>query len=265
MSHAECFQVAVVPNAAEQQLVPVIPVDFSTSHAQFENVLDCISARIDACVSEGQYAVVPSSSVGYVYAAWNPLFPDLIKIGATMRAFPFLRIQELSASAGVPEPFQLVACIPTPDPFALERTLHTFYASARKYGRKKEFFLLSREEVSYQFHVRSLGVLDKTKTQSEDKKRKHAKHFQNDEDRTTFKRKLTSFLQMHFQPSEGMFIPTQEIKMMFAEHTSKMPPDQIFFKTLRNQIHTIFPAAIICEKSISGKRSHGYLGLQQNQ
>ena len=82
---------------------------------------------------------------GYVYAAWNPLFQDLIKIGATMRT-PQIRVRELS-STGVPEPFQVIASVPSTNPFTLEREVHAHFASARKYGTKKEFFLLDQDQV----------------------------------------------------------------------------------------------------------------------
>ena len=86
-----------------------------------------------------------SPRVGYVYAAWNPLFADLIKIGATTRQ-PHVRVAELS-SAGVPEPFQLIASVPSFNPFVLERKIHKHFAAVRKYGRKKEFFTLTRSEI----------------------------------------------------------------------------------------------------------------------
>ena len=88
---------------------------------------------------------------GFVYAAWNPLFALLIKIGATMRT-PQIRLRELSG-AGVPEPFELVACIPSTNPFQLEREIHRHFDDVRKYGRKKEFFTLTREEVKTFFET----------------------------------------------------------------------------------------------------------------
>ena len=86
---------------------------------------------------------------GFVYAAWNPLFAGLIKIGATMRT-PQIRLRELSG-AGVPEPFELVASIPSTNPFKLEREIHRRFDDVRKYGRKKEFFILTRDEAKAYF------------------------------------------------------------------------------------------------------------------
>ena len=42
--------------------------------------------------------LVPFLSFGYVCAAWNPLFHDLIKIGATLRHKPYMRVAKLSTS-----------------------------------------------------------------------------------------------------------------------------------------------------------------------
>jgi hypothetical protein len=152
----------VVPSASVCTTLITLPSDFSSQHPDFEKLVDKLSCNVGACDEEPPAcasSVVVSGQAGYVYAAWNPMFPDLIKIGATMRSSPYIRVRELSSCAGVPEPFQLVASIPTSDPFALERTIHAFYASSRRYGRKKEFFMLSREDVVYHFHVRSLEAV----------------------------------------------------------------------------------------------------------
>ena len=89
---------------------------------------------------------------GYCYAAWNPLFNELIKIGATMRT-PHIRLKELSG-AGTPEPFELISSIRCSNPFKLERSIHRHFATKRKYGMKKEFFLVTKDEIAAYFaHV----------------------------------------------------------------------------------------------------------------
>ena len=87
---------------------------------------------------------------GYVYAAWNVFFPDLIKIGATRRHSPYIRVRELSG-AGVPDDFILIAAIPTLDPFKLESEIHNHFASRRRAGRHREFFKITKDEVSAYF------------------------------------------------------------------------------------------------------------------
>ena len=93
-----------------------------------------------------------STRRGFVYAAWNPCFPELIKIGATKRDTPYARLKELSGS-NVPKPFELVTCLPSEDPFALEKTIHAHFKNVRiwKETRYCEFFRLTREIVSEHF------------------------------------------------------------------------------------------------------------------
>lgn len=86
---------------------------------------------------------------GYVYALWNPLFPDLLKIGATFRT-PELRSRELSRT-GLPESFHVVSELHCTNPFKTEREVHLHYAHVRKYGKKKEFFTLTPTEIMDHF------------------------------------------------------------------------------------------------------------------
>lgn len=88
---------------------------------------------------------------GYVYALWNPLFVDLLKIGATFRT-PAIRAHELSLT-GLPESFQVIAEVQCRNPFAMEREVHAHYANVRQYGKKKEFFTLTRDEVFQYFQT----------------------------------------------------------------------------------------------------------------
>lgn len=86
---------------------------------------------------------------GFVYAAWNSCFQDVVKIGATVRDTPYARLKELSGP-NVPAKFELVACIPTSDPFAVEKFVHSYFEKFRvkKENRYCEFFRISRDVVS---------------------------------------------------------------------------------------------------------------------
>jgi hypothetical protein len=86
---------------------------------------------------------------GNCYACWNPLFPGLIKIGWTGRS-PMQRVRELSGT-GMPEPFQLFACINCYNPQDVEKQIHAYFAADRKYGKKKEFFFTSMIVVDHHF------------------------------------------------------------------------------------------------------------------
>jgi hypothetical protein len=89
---------------------------------------------------------------GYVYVAWNSSFPTLVKIGATSRQNPFIRLKELSTS-GVPGRFELVCCMATLNPFQQEKQVHAHFKQRRSFGFRKEFFEVSVEEVVEYFDM----------------------------------------------------------------------------------------------------------------
>jgi hypothetical protein len=94
--------------------------------------------------------------MGYVYAAVNPLFSHLIKIGATSKT-PMHRLKQLS-NTNVPEPFQLLVSIPSNKPFELEKEIHSHFNCARKYGKMKDFFRLDASTIKDVFRQLSEGI-----------------------------------------------------------------------------------------------------------
>ena len=211
-------------------------------------------------------ALVPYSPVGYVYAAWNPLFQDLIKIGATMRQSPYTRVKELSTS-GVPEPFQLLASIPCKDPFALEKNIHAHYDSVRKFGRKKEFFMISRDEAVEFFHTKSIEaalMIEKPKhkpypRQQKQQKRRHTRLLSTDQ-ATTYQTAIEGFIKDHLEISKGTFTSSQQIRDAFARNGGEIISNTIFFKTLRKAIfNQQYPINIV---QSAYKPSKGYCGLR---
>ena len=92
---------------------------------------------------------------------------------------PYIRVAELAGS-GVPEPFQLIASIPSSDPFKLEREIHEHFHSVRKYGRKKELFELSRIAVVNHFHSISEMTEQHARLQENDmrKRKRNETNFQ---------------------------------------------------------------------------------------
>lgn len=73
---------------------------------------------------------------GFVYAATNPLFPHVVKIGQTGQRQPQTRVKALS-TAGLPVEFTLVGSAWFPDRHWAEAELHRMFRS-RHAG--KEFF-----------------------------------------------------------------------------------------------------------------------------
>jgi hypothetical protein len=104
---------------------------------------------------------ISKQRIGFTYAAINPCMKiendaeDIIKIGATMKDTPQARLKELSRS--VPQDYILVACIASPDPFAVEKLCHGHFASKRIWrlstGRRTEFFKVERKDVEDYFAI----------------------------------------------------------------------------------------------------------------
>ena len=86
---------------------------------------------------------------GYCYAAETKCLKGLFKFGCTTLSV-YKRLKTLSNSS-VPEPFTLVACVPTADPFGLEKQIHQHFAHARVH-HNREFFKLKRGDVVDFFH-----------------------------------------------------------------------------------------------------------------
>ena len=200
-------------------------------------------------------ALVPYSPIGYVYAAWNPLFQDLIKIGATMRQSPYTRVKELSTS-GVPEPFQLVASISCKDPFALERTIHAHYDSVRKFGRKKEFFMISRDEVVDFFHAKSIEEAFMVKRPNTYTKRKHRRSLDTNH---VFLQSVESFIKARLTLEPRAFVPATAIKTTFLlDYAGHTPSDKFIFQAIKRHIQEIFKGSAIYMKSAQPR---GYKGI----
>jgi hypothetical protein len=92
-----------------------------------------------------------NTRVGYAYAAFNTCLGDPvpIKMGATMKDSPYERLKELSRC--LPQSFELLACVPSTDPFAVEKMVHAhferFRIKKRSTGRSTEFFMVNKDEV----------------------------------------------------------------------------------------------------------------------
>jgi hypothetical protein len=83
---------------------------------------------------------------GYVYILSNPSIPHLLKIGYTTNTLK-QRIQELSSSTGVAEPFMLECYCESIDPVDDERIIHQKLYTYR-YSPNREFFKISVSQAS---------------------------------------------------------------------------------------------------------------------
>ena len=86
-----------------------------------------------------------TTTTGGVYFAWSSCL-KCMKIGATSRDDPAIRLRELSSH--VTTPFTLMGWIPTPTPFRHESLAHRHFVSKRirNAGAGTEFFHIGREE-----------------------------------------------------------------------------------------------------------------------
>ncbi len=86
---------------------------------------------------------------GGLYFAWSPCL-QCMKIGATRREDPQIRLRELSRH--VSSPYILSAWVPTPTPFRLEKTAHLHFKAQRinfkGSGAGTEFFRISSAEAT---------------------------------------------------------------------------------------------------------------------
>lgn len=89
---------------------------------------------------------ISNQKAGYLYIAATQAMPELVKLGATRRLNPLVRLQELS-SASVPYPYKCYGLVFSDDVFDLEKKIHDYFDSKR-YGlnKHKEFFKITPQE-----------------------------------------------------------------------------------------------------------------------
>ena len=89
---------------------------------------------------------ISNQKAGYLYIAATQAMPELVKLGATRRLNPLVRLQELS-SASVPYPYKCYGLVFSDDVFDLEKKIHDYFDSER-YGlnKHKEFFKITPQE-----------------------------------------------------------------------------------------------------------------------
>jgi hypothetical protein len=78
------------------------------------------------------------SNWGFVYCLSNDAMPGLLKVGYTTKN-PMARAEELSASSGVPAPFQVLFYLETKNPAQMEAMVHASLENYRK-NESREFF-----------------------------------------------------------------------------------------------------------------------------
>ena len=100
---------------------------------------ELINFRMEMLQLEYDMSQGKITTSGGTYFAWSSCL-NCMKIGATRRDDPHIRLRELSRHVTVP--FTLVGWIPTPAPFRLESATHAHFAAKRirNAGAGTEFF-----------------------------------------------------------------------------------------------------------------------------
>ena len=78
--------------------------------------------------------------IGFIYILTNKAFPDLLKIGYTLRTVEE-RVQELSGATGVPYKYEIKYAVETFSPEKKEKIIHKRISRHRiKDGKKTQSF-----------------------------------------------------------------------------------------------------------------------------
>lgn len=101
-------------------------------------------ASIDKRLDSIAYREVHSKA-GWLYVITSPSLPGLVKLGATRRLNPTIRVKELSSSS-LPEPFKAHCFVFSDDCFELENNIHKYFDKERV-NPDREFFRIEPKEV----------------------------------------------------------------------------------------------------------------------
>lgn len=93
----------------------------------------------------------------YIYVLHNDAFPDLKKIGKTIRN-PEERAAELSQASGVPHPFRVAFAVAVTDCTEAERRVHVALA-AKRANNDREFFRITLDEVAQAIKTHCTGLI----------------------------------------------------------------------------------------------------------
>lgn len=99
--------------------------------------------RIDKRLADIDYRI-NNQRAGYLYIIETPALPDMVKIGATRRLNPAIRVKELSSSS-LPFPFEMKAFCFCDDVFTLESEMHNYFDEYRV-SPNREFFYVKVDE-----------------------------------------------------------------------------------------------------------------------
>ena len=117
---------------------------------RIKSQLASIDKRLDSIAYRESH-----SKAGWLYVITSPSLPGLVKLGATRRLNPTIRVKELSSSS-LPEPFHAHCFVFSDDCFELENNIHKYFDKERV-NPDREFFRIEPKEaidvLRNEFHV----------------------------------------------------------------------------------------------------------------
>ena len=106
---------------------------------RIKSQLASIDKRLDSIAYRESH-----SKAGWLYVISSPSLPGLVKLGATRRLNPTIRVRELSSSS-LPEPFKAHCFVFSDDCFELENNIHKYFDKERV-NPDREFFRIEPKE-----------------------------------------------------------------------------------------------------------------------
>lgn len=106
---------------------------------RIKSQLASIDKRLDSIAYRESH-----SKAGWLYVISSPSLPGLVKLGATRRLNPTIRVKELSSSS-LPEPYKAHCFVFSDDCFELENNIHKYFDKERV-NPDREFFRIEPKE-----------------------------------------------------------------------------------------------------------------------
>ena len=106
---------------------------------RIKSQLASIDKRLDSIAYRESH-----SKAGWLYVITSPSLPGLVKLGATRRLNPTIRVKELSSSS-LPEPFHAHCFVFSDDCFELENNIHKYFDKERV-NPDREFFRIEPKD-----------------------------------------------------------------------------------------------------------------------
>lgn len=106
---------------------------------RIKSQLASIDKRLDSITYRESH-----SKAGWLYVISSPSLPGLVKLGATRRLNPTIRVKELSSSS-LPEPYKAHCFVFSDDCFELESQIHKYFDKERV-NPDREFFRIEPKE-----------------------------------------------------------------------------------------------------------------------